>query len=63
MPLANEQEAQEYATKEAARILGQIRTHLAAHAVPTLLASVDVNKDEAVVMVLNRLAAYVVNGK
>ncbi len=66
MPLSETPSAEvlaEYNKAAEEKVRGQIRTHLAAQAVPTLLASVDVNNDELLVKTLNRLVEYVMSGR
>lgn len=51
------------AGREASRIQGQIRTHLVAHAMPSLLSAIDLTDEAKVKELINKYTAFVETGK
>lgn len=49
--------------RESAKIQGQIRTHLVAHAMPSLLSTIDLSDADAVKGLINKYVEFVETGK
>jgi hypothetical protein len=51
------------ATREASRVSGQIRTHLVAHSMPSLLSAIDLTDEAKVKELITKMTAFVETGK
>jgi hypothetical protein len=49
--------------RESSRVAGQIRTHLVAHAMPSLLSTIDITDTEKVKALITEYVKYVETGK
>lgn len=49
--------------REASRVAGQIRTHLVAHSMPSLLSAIDLTDEAKVKELITKMTAFVETGK
>jgi|WetSurMetagenome_2_1015567.scaffolds.fasta_scaffold252768_2 hypothetical protein len=50
-------------TRESTRVAGQIRTHLVAHAMPSLLSTIDLTDSDKVKALISEYTKFVETGK